>query len=577
MSIILSKIDNIFELSIKNSLKEKKFFYESNLTLIYFDKYFGIKNELSSNEFKEVKDFIEKNEKINNNYLFILTYNFNGDSEVLNYLEQKFNFEFLRYAYIDLIFYSVINLNSYYKYENILKQIKNEFEIVIDIKYNIEYRQLENEISNLELKISKFKNNLKEYSLQDLEKQNKLLKEKFNNLNLFIDEVNKMYILIHKIINQNNEFYKNDFNKIERFNNQNLNDIEEKQFYLINLLKKIELNENKQIKKINELNNINKIIDNKNSILLKQNNEYENKKRDIKNYELTKKKYDNEIIELHNEIKYLKEEKIQRLKLLKESDRLIRKNKEKNIGIFVHIFNVDLYDEIEGYIKNIKNFGFEFDLIINISVNNNNDLKKDKYQKIIEKINKLELNTCEMLHLTYSDNRGMDIGGFFKSYINILGKGINYKYILKLHTKTNNNWRFAMFYSLIGNEKIIKNNLLLLQNGKIGMIGNELIELKNNYANFNSYKFIGIYLKRFNVKYTGKGHFIPGTCFWIKGEILEKYFNIENLTTCYNEFEKDYCGSKINNREGKPHAFERFFGLLVENCNMETVRFDYSN
>ena len=131
-----------------------------------------------------------------------------------------------------------------------------------------------------------------------------------------------------------------------------------------------------------------------------------------------------------------------------------------------------------------------------------------------------------------------------------------------------------MFYSLLGNKKIIENNLNLLKKNNIGMIGNEIITLSNIPINKNSFRFIDIYLKRFNVKYNHLGHFVPGTCFWIRGDILNNFFNIQNLTDCYNEFKKYYCGSKENLKEGYPHAFERFFGLMVENCGMKTVRFD---
>ena len=48
----------------------------------------------------------------------------------------------------------------------------------------------------------------------------------------------------------------------------------------------------------------------------------------------------------------------------------------------------------------------------------------------------------------------------------------------------------------------------------------------------------------------------------------------EQLLKCYNEFAQDDCGNKRNIKEGKPHAFERFFGMLVDNYGYKTVRFD---
>ena len=88
----------------------------------------------------------------------------------------------------------------------------------------------------------------------------------------------------------------------------------------------------------------------------------------------------------------------------------------------------------------------------------------------------------------------------------------------------------------------------------------------------SNYEYILIAI--FNINFNNQGYFVPGTIFWIKGSILRKYFNKEKLNTCYNTFEKDYCGSKDNLKEGRPHAFERFFGMLVESYNKKSVRFD---
>ena len=51
-----------------------------------------------------------------------------------------------------------------------------------------------------------------------------------------------------------------------------------------------------------------------------------------------------------------------------------------------------------------------------------------------------------------------------------------------------------------------------------------------------------------------------------------KYLNERNIIRTYNEFKPYYCGSKKNNKEGKPHAFERLFGVMVENCKKLTLK-----
>ena len=155
--------------------------------------------------------------------------------------------------------------------------------------------------------------------------------------------------------------------------------------------------------------------------------------------------------------------------------------------------------------------------------------------------------------------------------------GLRYHQIIKIHSKTNKNWRYAMLYALLGNRKIIINNLNSMSKPLVGMIGNEKLSLNQVLAvNKKSYRYLFTYQKYFGVKknLNNYGYFIPGTIFWVKGEILDKYFTKELLVKCYNEFEQNYCGSLINNREGKPHAFERFFGMLVQDFGKKVITYD---
>ena len=169
----------------------------------------------------------------------------------------------------------------------------------------------------------------------------------------------------------------------------------------------------------------------------------------------------------------------------------------------------------------------------------------------------------------------MDLGGFFTSYNKMLDLGLQYEYIIKIHSKTNFNWRFCMLYALLGTDKIIKNNLDLFRDKNIGMIGNNKISINDLYLNSNKViKHIDHYYQYFDISNETKGEFIPGTIFWIKGEILEKHFDKDKLEKMYDEMPLDYCGSKINNQEGLPHGFERFFGVLVESCGYETYSYD---
>ena len=182
---------------------------------------------------------------------------------------------------------------------------------------------------------------------------------------------------------------------------------------------------------------------------------------------------------------------------------------------------------------------------------------------------------AQNIYISYSDNRGLDIGGFIISYLKMLEVGKTYSSIIKIHTKSNKNWRFIMLYSLLGNINIIRNNLKAINSNKIGMIGYQVAGL-----NYNTNKTVKNYIYEYGDKFKTpkmEGLFIPGTIFWIKSSILKKYFKKPLLISIYNDFKQNYCGSSITKTEGKPHAFERFFGILVENAGFKTIKFDNTN
>ena len=246
----------------------------------------------------------------------------------------------------------------------------------------------------------------------------------------------------------------------------------------------------------------------------------------------------------------------------------------RDIAVCVHLFNISLWEEIYGFIQNLDEFNLKIDLYVNISVNDPQMFNTFVYKDLEENIKKCDM--FKNIFITHSDNKGMDIGGFFITYNKMINMGLRYHQIIKIHSKTNNNWRYAMIYALLGNKKIIENNLKLMKNTNVGMIGNDKISLNYVLAvNKRSYKYIHTYFKYFGIKFSeNNGYFIPGTIFWVKGEILDHFFSKELLLKCYDEFLPNYCGSFINNTEGKPHAFERFFGVLVKAYGKRVITFD---
>lgn len=175
-------------------------------------------------------------------------------------------------------------------------------------------------------------------------------------------------------------------------------------------------------------------------------------------------------------------------------------------------------------------------------------------------------------------NKGTDIGPFLKSYELILNRNMKCDYILKIHSKKNDQWRRDMLNSLIiDTDKKIAN----FDSEHCGMLGNKTIEF--DYLNFSKiveqYEFLGLPINMtfdkktiMKLKHQLKGsmrtllqksqnkvyEFIPGTCFWIKNDIL--YNNrkiIELYDTMSDGFSKDYTYQQAE------HAMERLFCLLT--------------
>lgn len=467
---------------------------------------------------------------------FIFTSNFIGNNLILKNLSSNFNLNFIEYSV--RCFWCMVVIEGKF-FEKINVKLKN---------FSIDYSSLESqnnnfviseniyyEIEKLNSKINDYKKSILNESLQNIKNQQNKIKNNMTKIEVVL---------------------KNIKSNVDSINTLKDNEI-------INLVeqKEIIMNDIKYLKKQKE----------KEQTFLEE----------IKlEHSIEKQKYDEFLILKENEIEFLnkKSEDLKNeltSKYLMSTNTLSNTIERRKLAIMVHMFNISLWDDIYNFVNNLENFNIDIDLYVNLSVNEPQDLEKKEYKILKEKINKTTL--FKNIYFSDSDNRGMDIGGFFISCCKMFDMGLRYDSIIKIHSKTNDSWRFAMLYALLGNEKIIKNNLKLMRNREIGMIGNNVLSINNVLSvNQRSYKYIFTYMDYFNIKETENlGYFVPGTIFWIKGDILEKHFTKELILKCYNEFEQNYCGSLVNNREGKPHAFERFFGVMVNDTGLKTVPFDY--
>lgn len=285
------------------------------------------------------------------------------------------------------------------------------------------------------------------------------------------------------------------------------------------------------------------------------------------------------------------------------------------IAVCVHLYHLDMWIEIENYLKNIKrhydlyvNFSYEFDGIqikdfvweeyvnlypdlINAGKNNHrlayqhflnfgiseNRLYKKKQIEVKNKI----INFKQDTKIIISANRGVDIGGFLNTY-----KYIDYDVdlILKLHTKKGmgsdetpsldlirrgNNfatthgkqWFHSLMDGVLGNEEKVEKILNYFENNpESGMVG---FRKYNNFSK-NIQEMRNLY-PIFNIQnHPNESYFVGGTIFWVKNEILKKYIPKNKIDYILNKLPFGYV------REPSPnHAIERIFGCMVYLENKE--------
>ena len=275
-----------------------------------------------------------------------------------------------------------------------------------------------------------------------------------------------------------------------------------------------------------------------------------------------------------------------------------------NIAFLLQIGNWNTFLKMEKYLYNFNkiNINIYFVIIDEIITKENIEYLKENYKEIV---------------IIIAENRGMDIGLFLAGlhYINI--NNYYHDYIIKAHTKTNDEFRDNVLNNLIGDEDIIINNIKKLSKENIGMVsGSDVYKfheyrdafVSNYYHLDNVIKYL--YNEDINNDYL---EFVAGTFFICKYKIF-KILNNNNIEYIYDNLNNynsldyywysvyykinindkkliysDYVNNKNNRypnninysiRTNKPglrdcmleHAMERVFGYICKKNNLEIVR-----
>ena len=272
------------------------------------------------------------------------------------------------------------------------------------------------------------------------------------------------------------------------------------------------------------------------------------------------------------------------------------------IGIFLHIYNLELIDEIVEKVNyfmkiNVLN---NFYIKINIPLGNNihqplpthilqsfpkhsfihirnTVLQATPYHKQLitdDKVknifcvlnylkNKLELPDNK-IQVIFSENRGLDVGGFFLLLDQAFKQNLSCDYIVKIHTKSNYVWR------------TISTSFLNLRINKILHTKKALYACKL-YHNWQAPPIpivIQPLSKLFNYFNLPKNNFsFPAGTMFIASSTLINFFKpydrlaLYNMLTPYTHYASDYVGVE--------HGFEWLFGYLITHLNLKSQVLGY--
>lgn len=246
---------------------------------------------------------------------------------------------------------------------------------------------------------------------------------------------------------------------------------------------------------------------------------------------------------------------------------------KKMDAVLLHMGNHNMWNTMHNYLIALDSRCY--DLWISLVA-----LDTDPSEKI-ENIKKTILESYPSANILIVPNKGMDIGGFFYILQEIFNKKYNYRYILKLHTKTNNSWRDELCNGLLDHRQIVQ----IMSDRQIGMIGSKKWSVTQKTIDRpNRYHFMRL-IDRFNLPKNIPYSFVGGTIFWIRYDLLYQIYgdhldwivdNLNDRTTYDSNWMHLFNESVYGNRlwdgvadsaaksDGMiEHALERFLGYSM--------------
>ncbi len=171
------------------------------------------------------------------------------------------------------------------------------------------------------------------------------------------------------------------------------------------------------------------------------------------------------------------------------------------------------------------------------------------------------------------ENRGMDPGGFLLALHHAQTHERAHRYVLKLHTKTRDDWRRALLHAMLRDADTFRRALEQLQapDSRVGMLGAARWIIGTTGMDLDSAR-VGALLASAQMRYSGAWHFVGGTMFLARLEPLLRWSTRVNLRALVHDMPLGRPSTV-----GVPHSLERLFGLLVHMAGLQVVALDVSS
>ena len=286
----------------------------------------------------------------------------------------------------------------------------------------------------------------------------------------------------------------------------------------------------------------------------------------------------------------------------------------KKILLLCHVGSIETFKKMEQYIEiahNTNSAHLQVTIVINI----------------VDSVQNIEYirNKFPYAQIRINPDFGFDIGGFFLYLKKCKDEGLDFDYVIKIHTKTSDIEREKLIKPLLGSVERINYISDLFNDEKIGLVGSqECMYYNYDQIAIHNFNHLSYLINKFKLNISAKHviQFVGGTMFWIRYSVLKKIFfdynfdqintelnneysfdwnwyvcanseictdlkNIKNKADAYAHYMKNHKtrnlsgnlfhsikhGSKSSKlRDGMiEHAYERFFSYAIEDLNYTQI------